>query len=134
MTSTDKFGMETPALDNPDLYINRELSMLAFDRRVLEQARDPATPLLERLRFLCIANSNLDEFFEIRAAGPGAPPVVDAVHEGKAEGRDRVLLVLRPQIGCRRACRGEEPIAARRAERGARFVCPRGAMKCLRGR
>ena len=61
--------MEEPALDNPDLYINRELSMLAFNRRVLEQARDPATPLLERLRFLCIANSNLDEFFEIRVSG-----------------------------------------------------------------
>ena len=61
--------MDAPNLDNPDLYVNRELSLLAFHRRVLEQARDPATPLLERLRFLCIAGSNLDEFFEIRVAG-----------------------------------------------------------------
>ncbi len=61
--------MDTPNLSQPDLYINRELSLLEFNQRVLAQSRDPDTPLLERLKFLCIASTNLDEFFEIRVAG-----------------------------------------------------------------
>ena len=61
--------MDNDALNNPELYINRELSLLEFHRRVLAQAKDESLPLLERLRFLCIFSSVLDEFFEVRVAG-----------------------------------------------------------------
>lgn len=54
--------------DNPDYYINREFSIIAFNYRVLMLANDERIPLLERVRFLCICSNNLDEFFEVRVA------------------------------------------------------------------
>lgn len=72
----------TPDLRDPALYINRELSSLEFNHRVLEQAKDPVNPLLERLRFLCISSTNLDEFFEIRVAGLMQKLEVGAVQGG----------------------------------------------------
>lgn len=87
-------------LRDPSLYINRELSQLDFNFRVLAQAMDPQVPLLERLRFMCISCTNLDEFFEIRAAAVrhaqefGLPPapdgmspqaILNAIHDRAAE-------------------------------------------------
>ncbi len=90
--------MDARATPSADLYINRELSQLQFNKRVFAQALDPTVPLLERLRFLCISCTNLDEFFEIRVAalkqhmeigspalGPeklSAKAVFDSLHPG----------------------------------------------------
>ena len=75
---------EGTALKSPDLYINRELSLLEFQCRVLEEAIDQDNPLLERVKFLAILGSNLDEFFMVRVAG-----LMKQVASGSADvGRD----------------------------------------------
>ncbi len=89
--------MDAPDLKSPQFYINRELSFLEFNQRVLEQCKDESLPVLERVRFLGISCSNLDEFFEIRVsslqqrmelgsldAGPdalGLQEQLNAIHE-----------------------------------------------------
>src|SRR5215831_1974035 len=62
-------GPQGLTLTSPELYTNRELSLLEFQKRVLEEARDLQNPLLERVKFLSIVSSNLDEFFMVRVAG-----------------------------------------------------------------
>jgi polyphosphate kinase len=75
-------AMEDIDLKQPELYINRELGLLEFNARVLEQAKDDTVPLLERLRYLCISSTNLDEFFEVRVAGQKQKAELGSVQTG----------------------------------------------------
>jgi polyphosphate kinase len=101
--------MDTVNLKASEHYINRELSVLEFNQRVLAQALDESVPLLERLRFLCISSSNLDEFFEIRVAGlkqlaelaaAGKSPDGRAIAEQLAAIHARTTELVRDQYTC----------------------------------
>ena len=98
-----------PDLDSPELYINRELSWLEFNRRVLAEALDPANPLLERVKFLSIFSSNLDEFFMVRVSGlrrQVSSGVVEAPPDGMSPA-DQLAAIherLRPMLKQRSKC------------------------------
>jgi len=85
-------------LDDPRLYLGREMSMLEFQRRVLEEAQDAANPLLERVKFLGIFSSNLSEFFMVRVAGL-KQQIEAGVAELSLDGRtpaEQMALIRRP--------------------------------------
>ena len=90
--TTVKFNQSVD-LDNPNYYNNRELSWLAFNERVLEEALDHRNPLLERLKFLAIFSSNLDEFFMVRVAG-----LKDQVKAGYMKPEDKAGLTPKQQL------------------------------------
>jgi polyphosphate kinase len=69
-------------LNRPNLFLNRELSLVEFNRRVMAQTRDPSVPLLERLRYMCITSTNMDELFEVRIAGLKQKVELGAVSTG----------------------------------------------------
>jgi polyphosphate kinase len=82
------------SLEDPQHYLNRDTSWLAFNRRVLEEAEDESNPLLERVKFLAISASNLDEFFEIRVAA-----MVQQIEDGYNEaGPDGITLVQKREL------------------------------------
>jgi len=68
-TTKSSSSQQTLTLESPELYVNRELSLMEFQKRVLQEAEDPENPPLERIKFLSIVSSNLDEFFMVRVAG-----------------------------------------------------------------
>lgn len=125
---------ETISLDDPSLYLNRELSWLEFNRRVLEEARDPSVPMLERLKFLAIFSSNLDEFFMVRVGGL-KQKVQAGVLRGSGADRmppreqlDRIAQNVSQMVEEQYRCLAEEVLPALEAEgiviRGPRDLSP----------
>ncbi len=99
MPHADALPHHAPSLDDPSLYVNREMSLLEFQKRVLEEARDPRNKLLERVKFLSIVTSNIDEMFMVRIAAlkqklsAGSP---DLSIDGKTVSQQ--LALLRPRL------------------------------------
>jgi polyphosphate kinase len=91
-SAIDRVDIEVPEaveqtdLDDPSLYLNRELTWLSFNRRVLNESEDPRTPLLERVKFLAIVSGNLDEFFMKRIGGL-KQQIAAGVHAATVDGR-----------------------------------------------
>ena len=117
---------ETPTLDSPELYTNRELSWLKFNERVLELAEDETTPLLERVKFLAIYANNLDEFFMVRVAG-----LYDQVDAGiDARGPDGLspsetierIVERARELGRRHSRQWEDHVRPALAEHGIRVI------------
>lgn len=121
-------GRTIAAPQGKAVYFNRELSTLAFNQQVLAQAQNEANPLLERVKFLAIVSSNLDEFFEIRVAGlmqqqdsPGGEPSIDGLtpHEQLKRVRAKVNALVREQYRC-----WEEALVPALAHEGLHFKSP----------
>ncbi len=117
---------DAPALDSPELFVNREVSWLQFNERVLELAEDDRTPLLERVKFLAIYAANLDEFVMVRVAG-----LHDQVDAGiEARGPDGLsaretlerITEQNAQLGRRHSRAWEEEVRPALAEHGIRVV------------
>ncbi|HEY7097151.1 MAG TPA: polyphosphate kinase 1 [Terriglobales bacterium] len=114
------------SLDNTAYYINREASWLEFNRRVLEEAQDESNPLLERLKFLSITASNLDEFFEVRVSGL-VQQIEDGFTEAGADGltlvqeRDLLSRITHEFVDDQYACWNEQ-LRPQLAEKGIRVL------------
>jgi polyphosphate kinase len=102
---------------DPSLYLNRELSWLEFNGRVLHEALDPRTPLLERLKFVAIFSSNLDEFFQVRVAGlkqQAAAGIVERTADGMTpeDQLSAISTIVRALVGRQRRCLMEDLLPA----------------------
>jgi polyphosphate kinase len=117
---------QAPELDSPELYSNRELSWLQFNERVLELAEDESLPLLERVKFLAIYASNLDEFYMVRVAGlhDQVDAGIDARGpDGLSPGETIVRIAQRTrELGDRHSREWEERVRPQLAEHGIRVI------------